>query len=93
MAATLGNMVTKPLGIPNLSSKCNRSKRLKFVWIVKYFIWTADDIPIASPIDHMPSVNNKTVFRDKKEAIEMFKEFLKEKVTIRFLVRISEACY
>ncbi len=39
-----------------------------------------DDIPTSSPISYPSHTDNKGIFKDKREAIEAFKDFLKEKV-------------
>lgn len=40
---------------------------------------TGNETAVSSPATHVGSVDSKGIFKDKKEAIEAFKEFLKEK--------------
>lgn len=49
------------------------------LFIRKFYLIADDDRSTSSPTAYS-SVDSKGVFRDKKEAIEAFKDFLKEKV-------------
>lgn len=83
MAATLANMPVKTSVLLNHTGTLYHLYHFSCIHFLidQYnFDFLANETAVSSPATHVGSVDTKSVFKDKKEAIEAFKEFLKEKV-------------
>lgn len=84
MTATLANMPSKSIGILETFI---RGTLFLISEIMSFgFPVVGDEVFVPSATNYVNHTEIKTTFKDKKEAIEAFKEFLKEKVNYTLIL-------